>query len=183
MFTVRIEDGGMTQRLTAMAARLEAIPQSVFQTIGEMFIESIHMNFDVEGRPIQWPPSKAALEEGRKTLTKTGALRNSGQIEEITPNSVTVTWGNGLPFDYGVVHQFGDSWTATPTEKQRKFMWAKWYQNKAATQYKGSALAKTWNIHLPARRFFNLQDDFLQSAGEVMRQYIINGQTEGITIL
>jgi phage gpG-like protein len=167
MFTVRIEDGGMTQRLTAMAARLEAIPPSVFQTIGEMFIESIHMNFDVEGRPIQWPPSKSALEEGRKTLTKTGALRNSGQIEEITPNSVTVTWGNGLAFDYGVVHQFGASFTHPGSDK-----WQSWMKDGKRIYSRGT---KPHPITIPMREFFNIQADFQEQAAQTLANYIING--------
>lgn len=168
MFTVSIDDGGMTQRLTALASRLEAIPQSVFQTIGEMFIESIHMNFEVGGRPLAWTPSKRAQETGGKTLIQSGALRDSGEIEEITANSVTVTWGNGLAFDYGVVHQFGASFMHPGSDK-----WQSWMKDGKRMYSHGT---KPHNITIPQREFFNIQADFQEQAGQLLSNYIINGE-------
>jgi phage gpG-like protein len=95
MFSVTIEDGGLLQRLDALAFRAENL-SSEMQSIGEMIIRDRLETFQLQGRPEAWVQSKAAMKEGRKTLIKTGALMESDKISSVGSDHVEVTTGEGL---------------------------------------------------------------------------------------
>jgi len=170
-----------------MSLRAESIPPDAWQSIGEVLIQSIMLNFQVGGRPEQWPQSKRAQfknsvdgEGSHKTLVDTGALMNSGRAD-VGTNFVDVTWGQGLP--YAVAQNFGADINQTVTERQRAFFWAKWYESDGTIPaFKAMALAKTLHIVLPQRKFMRIQDEDVQTILNILRNYIINNQNFPITI-
>lgn len=63
--------------------------------IGKQAVESVHKNFDEQGRPIKWVPSQAALRENRKTLIDTRALYESITYDV---NGNTISVGSNIPY-------------------------------------------------------------------------------------
>ncbi|PLX97314.1 MAG: phage virion morphogenesis protein [Desulfuromonas sp.] len=74
------------------------------QAIGERILRSTDERFTTETTPTleKWSVSKAAADEGRKTLTKSHQLRNSIWYRA-GKDAVRV----GSPKPYGAIHQFG----------------------------------------------------------------------------
>lgn len=91
--------------------------------IGDVITEDIRANFDRQGVEtdsgfVAWKPSKAAMKERRKTLIKTGKLRDSIHFE-IQPDSVLVGL-DSTELKYGKFHNEGYQ----PNIK-RKFMFVR----------------------------------------------------------
>jgi phage gpG-like protein len=187
MFKISFDNGGVVQRLTAMQLRMENIPSDIWQSIGELIIESVHQNFLVGGRPEQWVESKHVMSHSgpqiaepafTRTLIGTGVLMNSEKMR-VGGNFVEVTWGEGLP--YAKIHQFGGVIDQTITDQQRRFFWAKYYSSENE-MFKAMALSKTLHIVIPQRRYLRIQDEDLIEITNYLRNYIINNQKYSITI-
>lgn len=64
---------------------------------------------------------------------------------------------------YAKIHNEGGTIVQTPTNRQRKFFWAKYYEAKTAKntaameRYKRMALCRTLNITIPQRQFMPLE--------------------------
>jgi len=181
MLTISIEDGGMTTLVTGMASRLAFVPREAWEDVGGIVAEYNRQTFEVGGRPVAWPPSQAALRENRKTLVKSGKLKNSIQVSDIGPFHVVVSGGEGAP--YGMAHQFGFDGVQPVTEKQRGFFWSKYYESKGtgdsalggkttetgeAQKWKRMALSTSLRVHVIKREWFNVP----QNLGRVIADYL-----------
>jgi phage virion morphogenesis protein len=80
-----------------------SLPVKLMEGIGNIMFLSVRDNFDSQGRPTNWVKRK--IERSWPILNKTGTLKNSGILKDITTNSVTASWGAGIPYAY--IHQFG----------------------------------------------------------------------------
>lgn len=172
MFSVSIEAGGLIQRLGALAARASEIPRQVFEDIGTLLVESVHMNFEVGGRPQPWTPSKRVLKEGGQTLVQSGALMNSVAVSAIGDNFVEVGMGEGLP--YALIHQFGGTIDHPGSDKFQVF---EMDGHMIFTHH-----TKAHTIELKARRYFRIQDTDADGILNILANYIIR-RPEGMTIV
>jgi phage virion morphogenesis protein len=104
---VRIDD----TQLRAMLERAANIGgadvlHAAWDAIGEAMVSKTMRRFDEQHGPdgAPWLPSKAAKKEGRKTLIKTGNLRNRF-THNVLPGNAGVEWGTNVV--YAAIHQFG----------------------------------------------------------------------------
>lgn len=168
MFIFNIESSKLEQRLQIMNDRSTNIPVDVFRKIGEYLIGSIVQNFNSGGRP-PWIPSRSAQEEGRKTLIKSGALRDSGKITSLSSTGVEVAQGVGLG-KYPIFMQLGTS-IRSVTDKQRGFFWWK-YKSESLPMWKALALSKIIK-GLPPRPFVLFQEEDKTKILEYLNNYFI----------
>ena len=124
-----------------------------------------------EGRPSQWVPSRSAIEEGRRTLWKTGKLAQSSVTTSYGDSFVEVTTGGGLGM-YPIYLSQGTR-PQTPSQRQKGFFWAKFYET-GQTFWRAMALSKTLK-GLPARRFSLVQDVDVVTIQEKLKNYLIKG--------
>lgn len=172
MFDFVIEDGGLMTRLSAIAASGDRIPRQVFEDIGTIVLESIYMNFAVEGRPSQWAPSKAAIKEGRKTLTKSGDLSETAEISAIGDSFVEIGT-KGLPYEN--IHQFGGTIEQDVSDAQKNLFWRKFYESdKRETMWRAMALSEHLTIHVRSRRWFMLQDQDVSHIMDILGSFIMH---------
>ncbi|MBK9458291.1 MAG: phage virion morphogenesis protein [Sphingobacteriales bacterium] len=95
-----------------------------------------------------WKKRKDGTTDG--ILSKSGNLRRSIRTTKVTEDNVTV----GTYKKYAQIHNEGGTITQTPTPKQRKFFWAKYYASEKTNEaWKGAALAKQIHITIPQRKF------------------------------
>lgn len=94
---IEIDAKRAIDRLRKIANNIETIP---WLTIGELVRDSVHTNFDAQGRPVRWPGRKDT--KSHPLLQKSGRLKNSIYVEEIKDG---VQVGSRVP--YQAVHNFG----------------------------------------------------------------------------
>lgn len=95
-----------------------------------------------------WKKRKDGTIDG--ILSKSGNLRRSIRAIKTTEGSVVI----GTYKKYAQIHNEGGIITQTPTPKQRKFFWAKYYASEKTNEaWKGAALAKQIHITIPQRKF------------------------------
>lgn len=95
-----------------------------------------------------WKKRKDGTTDG--ILSKSGNLRHSIRAIKTTEGSVVI----GTYEKYAQIHNEGGIITQTPTPKQRKFFWAKYYASEKTNEaWKGAALAKQIHITIPQRKF------------------------------
>lgn len=173
-------------RLSYLSDAADGLPDTVWNAIDEIVIDSIHKTFDEEGRPSQWTPSKKVF-KGGKTLYGTGVLYNSVGPSARGPDFTEVSWGAGLP--YARAHQYGADIVQQVSPLQVSFFWAKWYETKElmwkalALKFGASKHGKGENfleIHIPQRRI-GLQDEDGNAITGVLREFLIR-RPEGMTI-
>ncbi|MBQ7607491.1 MAG: phage virion morphogenesis protein [Desulfovibrionaceae bacterium] len=108
--------GGFDKAINNAGKKLH-MHTELLSSIGEGLVSGTIARFDKEvspeGKP--WPQSKRAMEEGGKTLTDTGRLRNS--VDYLTTGDAVMVGTNAK---YARIHQKGG--TITPKNKKR-LMW------------------------------------------------------------
>ena len=97
MINIEINSNNLLKRLKSIERNLNTLP---WQSIGNVVRDSVHRNFDVEGRPVKWKPRKD--NKPHPILNKSGRLKNSIYVEE-QKNGVSI--GSRVP--YQAVHQYG----------------------------------------------------------------------------
>lgn len=173
MFTVSIENKGLTTRLSAMSLRVSELSPELMKSVGALLAASVKQNFASEGRPSQWVPSRAAMEEGRRTLTATGRLSRSPRVSSVGSTFVEVSTGEGLG-KYPIYMNFGTG-SQTVSEQQRKFFWFKYFSTgRAFKKWRAMALSKIIRGN-PARRFNVIQNEDVNRISQLMRDYILRG--------
>lgn len=178
MLDFKIEDNGFTQALEGISARAN-VPEDVMKSVGQVMIRSIAQNFLDEGRPSQWQPSRAAMNEGRRTLMKSGRLATSSHVTSVDGKHVEVTTGQGL--NYAKFVHFGTQ-NRLATDKQRRYLWAVVFKNFKFDR--SHAQSSPMMLRgLPARRFNLFQDEDVTRISGMLSQYIFFNQKEfGVTI-
>jgi len=99
MLDFTIEDSAVLAELSRINAQVEDLP---LDTIGQLLVDSVHANFDAEGRPDSWEPRKD--DNPWPVLNKTGTLYNSIQYRTV-PDGVEVYTDT----DYGDYQDLGTS--------------------------------------------------------------------------
>lgn len=172
MLTVSIEDNGLTQRLTALVNRAKQIPPSTWDSIGDLVIKGIHQNYEISGLQVI-----------------SGKLKNSPQIGARGDLFITVeTPPKTKEFGYAIIQQLGGTIVQTVTEKQRRFFWAKHFEESGGfskwnpesgmdteSKWKGMALSKKLTITIKPHNWFALQEQTKQAILQILSKYLLNG--------
>lgn len=104
MIEFKIDYKGLLMQLQFQVDKLKEPPKELFDSIGNLLLESVKKNFMEGGRPQGWIPSQRVVKYGGKTLMVSGELMNSGTYQ-MTEESVILSQGAGLPFTF--IHQYG----------------------------------------------------------------------------
>lgn len=170
-FTITFEDNGLLQRLTEMAVRFEEIPQSIFDEIGNVLLRSYAMNFEVEGRPEPWLPSKRVEMWGGKTLQVTGKLKDSGRISSIGNDHVEVVFGEGMK--WAPILNFGGIIQHPGSDKFQAFDVGNPFSGGERVFTHGT---KPHDIPIPARRYVRFQDEDVDQITQLLGDYLMIGE-------
>lgn len=74
--TITVDDQAVKERLERLLSRARDMTP-VMAEIGEIVKLSVKRNFEEQGRPSKWKPSRRVLLGGGQTLSDTGQLRDS----------------------------------------------------------------------------------------------------------
>lgn len=85
MINFVVDDSEITSLTDHWLEGLENLPM---EQIGEMLVDSVHRNFDEEGRPTSWEPRQD--DNPWPILNKTGHLYNSIHVTEVGTDFVNV---------------------------------------------------------------------------------------------
>lgn len=100
MIEFEINDSQVYQALNQIHDHGESMPMDA---IAQILVDSVHANFDAQGRPVQWA-DRADPEADWPILHKTGTLEES-IYSDISGDEIRVNHGT----DYGDYHQEGTS--------------------------------------------------------------------------
>ena len=137
------------------AARQAADTQAVATEIGEALVAGVHQRFDDEEAPdgSSWEPSIRAREEGGKTLTDKGELRNSiGYI--VSPTKVVV----GSNKKYAATHQLGGV--------------IKGKKGKLKFSLPGGGFAQVDSVTIPQREYLGISDEDRAEVQAILQQHL-----------
>lgn len=151
---VRVTGGeGVVSLLNAINLQ-GAARRGLFEELGNTLIAQTQLRFVDEVGPdgIKWPQSIRARLEGGRTLSDTGALRQS-ITAQVLQDGVEV----GTNLDYALPNQFG----ATATAK-----------GKALTFKLGGKQIFVKSITIPARPFIGVNDENQQELEETVGDYV-----------
>lgn len=159
---VDLDDGGLGDALAQMIARGEDLTPAM-DSIGMGLEASIIERFNetsIAPSGAAWQPSKAAQEEGRRTLIKSGNLRDS--ITHLAARDEVEVGSNVI---YAAIHQFGG------TIKQAARRQTLFFRQNSRTGEVGSRFVKKGRsnfaqdaeigareINMPARPFLGVSD-------------------------
>lgn len=154
--SIRIEgDRELVAKLSAAAARLEH-PRGMWEEIGFRQVLATQLRFEAERDPDgnRWPASIRVLTEGGKTLTDSGALRNSIK-HEASDTGVAV----GTNAIQAAVHQFGATIRA---------------KSDAGLSFR---IGENWitkdSVEIPRRAFLGLSVDDEQEVIEIAGDFVL----------
>lgn len=147
---------------------------------GLYMLQSIQRNFEMGGRPTEWPPLKrqSGVSGFNRPLMDTGALYNSGEYK-IVGTEMTVTWGRGLP--YAWIQNFGGTTHPVVSLKMKKFFWAMYFETEEEF-WKFMALkpvGEVLTIEIPARMFMMFQDSDIEHITGLFANYAV--EFEGVS--
>ena len=152
---------------------------------GLWMLQSIQRNFELGGRPTEWPPLKrqSGVSGFNRPLMDKGDLYNSGEYK-VVGTEMTVTWGRGIP--YAFIHNFGGTTHPKVTLKSKKFFWAMYFET-GEEFWKWMALKKVGevlNIEIPARVFMMFQDSDIEHITGLFANYAVEfeGTSESVGV-
>ena len=133
---------------------LEHIKKELLPDIGSRMVRSVILNFKNEGRPQKWKKSKRAKNEGGKTLSLSGTLRNSIHYQI---NNLSVTIGTNVV--YARIHQFGGYINKTVQVKSHKRTIKQAFGRvlKHIKEITIKAHSRKQNLKIPKRPFLLMQ--------------------------
>ncbi|TAK63655.1 MAG: hypothetical protein EPO24_04090 [Bacteroidetes bacterium] len=149
--------------------------------IALMQVSSFEQNFREEGRPDKWKQSKRAKREGGQTLQKSGRLKKSVMIPEVT--EISIIYGSNLP--YAPPHQFGAVIKRNPqtlllkrTEDKKTGNEKVRFISRAAAQRRKRGAVEfrrtgSYEIVMPARPYIVFQPEDTQRAGIILGDWLI----------
>nr|DAD98284.1 MAG TPA: virion morphogenesis protein [Myoviridae sp. ct5nJ10] len=152
---VSLSWGGLDTALTHAAKKL-GNTQALMDSVGEALVSGTLKRFDAEkdpeGQP--WEPSGRAQEDGGKTLTNKGHLRDS--IDK-KATSDTVMVGSNLK--YARIHQKG----GTITPKKAK---------KLVFKGRGGKKVAVDQVTIPARPYLGISDEDMDDVKSTMTDFL-----------
>lgn len=127
--------------------------------ISGLLEENVHRRFATESGPsgVPWKKSRAALEEGRKTLRKKGYLQNAVDRNS-GANFAEVGVQRGGPQEtYAAAHQFGVNETVQVKQHQRTVKQA--FGKKLAKAVIANVAAHSRVMRMPARPYLGFDPE------------------------
>lgn len=161
MLITDIQDSKVKTTLEQIARRGDNV-KPIMATIGNLAVKSIQKNFDEQGRPDKWLPSKGKI-QGR-TLVRTGTLRDG--IHYVPDNEGVTVMTTKLP--YARILHFGG--TTEPheirprTKKALRFTIGGVTLMRRVVHHPGSKL--------PARPYMLLQDEDIANIERIALDYV-----------
>ncbi len=179
MITLKIDDNDIKRLLDDLSRRLDDMSPAMRAVAHEMK-NSVLKNFEAEGRPRRWKPSKRALREHGKTLQDKGRLAGSFSTDH-GRNYAEV----GTSVEYAPTHQFG----ARKGEFGRKTVTIKAHRRKVKSRdirkgrrllAQGVAFVKEhqrimefpWG-DIPARPFMVVPDEDMEDIKDILVRFIL----------
>lgn len=151
--------GPVLRRLRAAASDLT---EPMAEASGAMFAGTLE-RFNDERDPlgIPWQKSKAALEEGRKTLKDSGDLYNALERQSGADYAAVGVYSMGGPAIYGRIHQFG----GTIRPKSAKAL-------NTPFDYRAS-------VTIPARPYLGFSDDDIMAIDRILVRHLLSAMDGG----
>lgn len=162
MITVDLDDRELTALINRLQLKLGDMTAAMDEIGGAVKL-SVKRNFEEQGRPSRWQPSRRARREGGQTLSDTGRLRNSFSHR---PEAHQVTIGTNVR--YAAILHFGGR---TPARRIVA-------RNGKALNIPGIGLRKSVNhpgSSIPARPFLLLQEQDKVTIGKIVDRYLTSG--------
>ena len=152
--------------LSPVLRRLRAAASDLTEPMAkasDVMLEATHERFD-EGRGplgIPWQKSQAAIEEGRKTLIKSGDLRRSIDSTSGKDYAAVAVDRIGDVTDYAHVHQ----WGATIRPRKKKAL---------RTPY-----GPRGSVTIPARPYLGFSDDEIMAIDRILVRHLLSAMNGG----
>lgn len=148
---VRFGDSEVRGMLRELSLKVQDMTPAM-REIGEVILTSVEDNFNAQGRPGRWTPSKRVLKEGGQTLSNTARLRRSFTGSPEKPADAIFRVGRnrvevGTNVVYAAVHQFGIG-------------------------RRSSLKSKRTMPAIPARPFLMIQEDDRRQIIEILNRYL-----------
>jgi phage virion morphogenesis protein len=167
--------------LRAMLERAENIDASeelhaAWDAIGEAMVAKTQMRFHEQHGPdgAAWPPSKAAIKEGRPTLIKTARLLQS-MAHNLLDNGVE--WGTNVI--YAAVHQFGATFDVHARNQTiyrhidaRTGELGTRFVKKRQSNFASEHASPAHSVTIPARPFLGIDDDDIAEAESILARHV-----------
>ncbi|MBN8844796.1 MAG: phage virion morphogenesis protein [Sphingomonadales bacterium] len=152
--------------LTPTLRRLRAAATDLSRPMAEaseVMLEDSLENFQGEHDPlgIPWKKSAEAIAEGRKTLQKSGDLRNALERQSGTDFAAVGVYGTGGPAIYGRIHQ----WGGTIRPKVGKAL-------NTPYGYRAS-------VTMPRRSFLGFSDDAIMQIDRILVRHLLSAVNAG----
>lgn len=153
--------------LTPTLQRLKAAAQDLTPAMdeaSEVMLRGTLQRFKDEEGPsgVPWQKSAAALEEGRKTLTKSGDLSNAVDRMSGSDFAAVGVYRIGGPGAYAAIHQFG----GTIRPKAGKAL-------NTPFGYRAS-------VKMPARPYLGFSDDDLAAIDKILLGHLLTVLNQGL---
>ncbi len=161
IFKLSLKDTGAGKAVQQLAENIER-PQKMLQEIGVVMLSSVQQNFQEQGRPIPWVPSRRAIEQHGQTLRDTGRLMNSITMK-VYENSVSV----GTNVSYAGLMHFGGI-----VVSGKHIGWRILKPGTKKTFTKRSVFLKA-GTKIPARPFLMLQSEDIETIKQIGYDYLI----------
>lgn len=160
MSSIRAELSGETDELLKDLNRLgklelRGVLNSIAEGLRTSTVERFTEEKSPEGKP--WKPSIRVVEEGGKTLTKTGQLKNSIR-KEVNDSGIAV----GTNDIRAATHQFGD--TRTIRAKNKKYL-----SFKIGGQWRRAASVR---VTISARPFLGISEEDEREIRETLEEVL-----------
>lgn len=151
--------GPTLRRLRAAAADL-TVPMA---EISEAMLDDTLDRFQAEHDPlgIPWKKSAAAIEEGRKTLRKSGDLYNAIERQSGEDFAAVGVYETGGPAIYGRIHQFG----GTIKPKIGKAL-------NTPFGYRAS-------VTMPRRQYLGISDEDIRNTDRILLRHLLSAINDG----
>lgn len=163
--SIKVEDAGVYAALRSLQERgANLLP--VMRQISGVMLDAVEQNFEEEGRPAKWKPSKRALAMGGKTLQRSQGGLAASMHESSGPDYAAV--GTNKP--YAAMMHFGSGGKMTIRAKNKPYLKfrmpnGRWVQKKEV------------QVEIPARPFMTLTDGDIEGIKNAIMNYIIGRST------
>jgi len=162
MITITVNDRELTSLIERLQRKLGDMTPAMDE-IGAAIKLSVKRNFEEQGRPSRWQPSRRAQREGGQTLSDTGRLRNSF-THRAEPHQVTV--GTNVIYA-AILHFGGKTGPRKITAQKGKALNIPGIGFRRSVNHPGSTI--------PARPFLMIQEQDKIAIGKIVDRYLTKG--------
>lgn len=156
--------GELADEFDRAAGRAGALGE-VLDAFVHVMNASIQKNFDAEGRPVKWEPTRFPPKNHKATLHNEGTLRGSAKAIREGNDVILVAGGNGQPDAKAPALQYGAQLHNKRRIQTGRFV-KKRSRNRDTYRYGGA---------LPARPYLLFQPEDLAYLGDELPSFIFMG--------